>query len=88
MGLKKILNRGHCRECGRKLAIPSWTICDDCDFKSFRNQYLRQQIRIEQARLKSLKQTQETRKVTDRNIARASMVLTDDITGEIIGYKL
>lgn len=87
MGLKKILRKGYCRECDKKLIVPAWTICDDCDFNSFRNQYLREQIATEKAKLKTINRKYRTQKALDENVSRASVLLLDE-NGQIIGYKI
>lgn len=79
---KKIF--GFCDKCNKKLLVPSWKLCADCDFQSYRNTYLRKQVRL-------LKQqfNQDIKKYTTRKEAykKASCLVIDD-TGKIIGYKL
>ena len=87
MGLKKILQKGYCRECNKKLLVPSWSLCDDCDFTSFRNRYLRKQIATEKAKLKTINRKYRTKKALDENVANASILLLDE-NGQIIGYKM
>lgn len=89
MGLKKLLTRNYCEECNKILPVLYWKLCDDCDYKSFRNTHLRKQIRIEQSKLHARKNRKQTQnEITAENILHASILLTDDVTGEIIGYKM
>lgn len=87
MGLKKLLSKGTCKECGKKLPIPQWTLCDDCDFKSFRNTHLRKQIRLEKANFEA---ERHIRKMQEKKRAikwDARILLYDEVTGVYVGWK-
>jgi len=96
MGIRQLINKNPCTGCGKE--IPKhWKVCDDCDYKSFRNVWLRKQIRIEKSKLNLFKRIQEKpliykyknyATIDPEIILKASILITDDMTGKVIGYKL
>lgn len=71
---KKI--QGICDDCGKKLMIPSWLRCADCDFMIYRKSYF-DKLERKQFKFKNL----------NSKYKNASTLLIDE-TGKIIGYKL
>lgn len=100
MGFKKLITKSRCKLCKKVLPVPTWEICDNCNPKSYRNIQLRKQIKIEKARLnqiqteKKLKQNPSIYKyknyaqIPNEIIIKASILIHDDMTGKIIGYKM
>jgi hypothetical protein len=76
-----------CKKCSKKLLIPSWTVCDDCDFKSFRNRYLRKQLKKELAQYQA---EQHIRKMQENKRAisfEARILIYDEVGGVVVGWK-
>jgi hypothetical protein len=85
MGLKKYT--GYCKNCKKKLLIPTWHICEDCDPNSFRNVSLRTQLMGEQIKLEHTRRAYWYEINNRKNINKASVLLLDE-NGSIIGYKM
>jgi hypothetical protein len=86
-------NFGICSECTKKLLVPSWKKCEDCDFKSYKNKYLRKQIKIEKTNLlklqiKKLKKRKSMRNVNSFELVKAQVIVFDDYSGKVIGYRM
>jgi hypothetical protein len=93
MGLYKLINKDTCTVCGKKLLVPSWKNCEECDFNSYRNKYLRKQIKIEKANLarlqiKKLKKRKSMRNVNRKELVKAQVIVFDDYSGKVIGYRM
>lgn len=92
MGLYKLINKDTCTICGKKLLVPSWKNCEDCDFNSYRNKYLRKQIKIEKANLVRLQfqklKRKNMRSVNSSNLVKAQIIVFDDYSGKVIGYRM
>jgi hypothetical protein len=93
MGLYKLINKDTCTVCGKKLLVPSWKNCEECDFNSYRNKYLRKQIKIEKANLlklqiKKLKKRKSMRNVNRKKLVKAQVIVFDDYSGKVIGYRM
>lgn len=74
-------------KCGVELPSRNAKTCDFCDPKSYRNVQLRKEFRMEYARLRALKDERE-KNIPRNKIINASILVYDDKTGEIIGYKM
>ena len=85
-------NFGHCGECNKKLLVPSWKNCEDCDFNSYRNKYLRKQIKIEKTNLLRLQiqklKRKNMRSVNREELVKAQIIVFDDYSGKVIGYRM
>ena len=68
--------------CKKKLIVPSWKFCEDCDFIRYKKVYLKKEIA-------SIKQKifRETRKPKEEKYKDASVLVVDEF-GKVIGYKL
>jgi hypothetical protein len=83
-----------CRICKKKLFVPSWTVCDDCDYTSFRNAKLRKEIRLAKAQLRQMAQVR-ARKIYQQRVFRAippkyvenAQIIVIDDNGMIVGWK-
>ena len=87
MGIKKIVFKGTCRDCGKVLPIPQWTVCDDCNEKSFRNTQLRKQIRLQQATLRAERHQREMQEKKRAINWKARILLYDEVSGVCVGWK-
>jgi hypothetical protein len=69
-------------KCKKKLIVPSWKFCEDCDFARFKKVYIKREIA-------SIKKNifRETRKPKEEKYKNASVVMVDE-NGKVIGYKL
>jgi hypothetical protein len=76
-------NLGYCDKCNKKVLVPCWKLCADCDYFSYRKKYFRRQLRMYQARLRAERVAYKNEKYKN-----ATTILFDDVTGKIIGYRL
>jgi predicted metal-dependent phosphoesterase TrpH len=100
MGFKKLITKSRCKLCKKVLPVPMWEICDNCNPKSFRNIHLRKQVRLEKARLQQIQSEKALKKdptiykyknyaqIPNEIAIKASILIYDDVTGHIIGYKM
>jgi hypothetical protein len=71
-------------KCGKELM--GATICDDCDFRSFRNTYLRKQKKIEIANLRSINNQKQKRERKPMKMD-ARILIYDEVSGVVVGWK-
>jgi len=77
--ISKRNNFGRCEKCKRKVSVPSWKCCADCDFERYRRSWLRKQIKIN----KKILFKKKTRK---DKIADYKFLIVDEYQN-VIGYK-
>lgn len=81
MYMIKKKNFGYCDECNKKILVPSWKLCADCDFNSYKKIYLRRQVKMYQ---RLLREEQAHYKNSNHKNARTLLI---DENGKVIGYK-
>lgn len=77
-------------KCKKKLIVPSWRFCEDCDYSSFKNRYIRNQKKIAKEVVRQFKLKKvflEKIKKSKKAIDTASVLVIDE-KGKVIGYKL
>jgi len=82
MGIKKIIKKHYCKECGEVLKVSDWSTCAECDYVEYRNAFIQKQVDINLAIFHAGQSKKKHKSLND-----ASIILTDDITGEIMGWS-
>lgn len=69
-------------KCKKKLIVPSWKFCEDCDFARFKKEYIKREIK------EIKKNIFIKRKPSNEEKYQNASILVVYENGKIIGYKL
>jgi hypothetical protein len=84
MPIEKKKVYGKCDDCKKKLIVPTWRRCADCDFKRFEKKYKKKHTLSATA----IKRNNRVLRNYTRSekIKNASILITDE-KGNVIGYS-